>query len=117
MIFGIDLAQKVADGFSGQLHPLTLSRVVVVDYDPVLDEDITETKTFKSEGIVSHYQKGMIAEGAVETNDRQIVILGQPLGTDPEPGDTIEIEEETFTVVGIDERDPASAVFIVQGRL
>lgn len=122
-IFGTDIASLVADSFSGQLVPATLTRTVVAGYDPVTDKEVIETQTFSTEGVVESYSDELIANGIVQTNDRQILLLATPLGTEPTPGDggnhpdKITIEGKTYTVVGIPDRDPAAATYTVQGRL
>lgn len=122
-LFGIDIATQVSGAFAGQLLPATLTREVVTGYDPVTDTETTETQTYTSEGVVESYSDELIANGVVQTNDRKIMLLSQPLGTEPSPGDSdtqpdkITIEGKTFTVVGIPDRDPASATYTIQGRL
>lgn len=122
-LFGVDIAQEVADGFSGQLLAVTLTRQPISDYDSVADEEIKPSPTtYTSEGVVEQYDSRMITEGLVQRNDRKITILAKPLGTTPQPGDQdnepdqVTIKGETFTVISV-EKDPADATYTVQGRL
>lgn len=122
-LFGTDIASLMADSFAGQLVPATLTRTVITGYDPITDEQTTETQTFTTEGVVTAYSDEMIANGVVQTNDREILLLAVPLGTEPTPGsedaqpDKITIEGITYTVVGVPSRDPATATYTVQGRI
>lgn len=124
MLFGVDIAKEISDAFSGELEDVTLTRDNPGTYDPLTDSYSGggTPSTFTSEGIVQKYDKKLIADGVVQRNDREILILAEPLGTVPSNGgdnrkaDSIEIEGETFTVVSVD-KDPATATYIVQGRL
>lgn len=128
-LFGIEIDQIVSDALDGQLKTATLTRdgeyPAGVEYDPIDDryedangDPVSEPsdQEFTTEGIVESYSDKMISEGLVEQNDRKILLIAKKLGTTPKSGDKITIESETYTVVGVPERDPASATWIVQGR-
>lgn len=123
MLFNTDIAQQVHDGFEGQLIDATLKRTVVTGYDPVTDEETTETTEHDCEGFVETYSERMYSEGIVQQNDRKILILANSLDVTPTGGDedtqpdTIEIEGNNFTVVPPVNRDPAGATWTIQGRL
>lgn len=122
MLFDTDIAGEIASAFEGQLKAATLNRTVVSSYDPETDTETTSQETYTTEGIVENYSKKLIAEGVVQSNERKILLLADPLGTTPSPGDNdndpdkITIESETFTVVDV-EKDPANAIYTVRGRL
>lgn len=117
-LFGIEIDQLVSDSLTDQLLTATLTRENPGTYDPITDSYTGggADSTFTTEGIVESYSDKMIAEGLVEQNDRKILLIAKPLGTTPKAGDTITIESEIYTVVGVPERDPASATWMVQGR-
>lgn len=121
-LFGVDIESLVTESLKDQLIPLTLTRTVVGEYDPIEDEQTTTQETYTSEGIVDTYEDRVVAEGLVQSSDRRILILAGPLGTKPSngttdnPPDKITIQGETFTVIDV-HRDPASATYTVQGRL
>lgn len=117
-IFGVDIASIVSDSMSGNLPPVTLRRTVPGTYDPVTDTETAGTdEVFSSYGIVENYSDELRAAGLVTEKDRRILVLAKNLGTTPRAGDIVEIEGQKFTVVGIPERDPASATFVMTGRL
>lgn len=118
MIFGIDIPDIVTTAFAGQLFPVTLKRETPGEYDPVTDTWTGGgTEVFTTEGIVESYSEDMIASGLVTEKHRKILLLAKPLNTEPQAGDMIEIEGQTFTVTGIPERDPATATWTVRGEL
>lgn len=117
-LFGIDIASIVSDTLSGQLKPVTITRDMPGQYDPVTDTwEAGTTEEYRSEGIVEAYSDEMIASGQVTFKDRKITILAKSLGTVPLIGDKISIEGEELTVTGTPARDPASATWTIQGEL
>ncbi|MAO65054.1 MAG: hypothetical protein CL666_08640 [Balneola sp.] len=118
-IFGVDIQGIVSDAFSGQLKPVTLTRENKGDYDPPTDSyrDGADPDTYTTEGIVEDWAAYLVESGAVEANTRKILMIAKPLGTEPKQGDTITIEGDSYMVVGIPERDPDTATWVVQGRV
>lgn len=120
-LFGVDIAQAIYDGFQGQLKTGTLTRRTET-YDPVTDETTINETPHEFEGFVDTYSKRLIADGVVQANDREIMILAKSLDVAPTNGsdgvlaDLIEIDGQTFTTIEV-ERDPAGATYRVQGKL
>lgn len=118
-LFGIEINQIVSDALDGQLKTATLTRENKGTYDAPTDtySGASADSTFTTEGIVESYSDRLISEGVVQQNDRKILLIAKKLGTTPKAGDTITIESVDHTIVGVPERDPASATWIVQGRI
>lgn len=132
-IFGIDVDQIVGSAFSGNLSPVTLTRVGVQEgeYNPVTDryedEDGNpvgppEDQIFTTDGIVPGYsttagRAEMLSTGMITEKEVPILLIATPLGTKPEIGDKITIGSETYTMTGIIEKDPANATWTVKGEL
>lgn len=123
--FGVDIQSVVADAVQGQLRPAVLTRetqggTLNIPEDRYEDGNgdpvAPGTATFNSEGLVEKYSDEMIAAGLATASQRRILLIAKPLGTTPKAGDNIEIDGETFTVVGIPDRDPAGATWIVKGE-
>ena len=125
-LFGVDISQIVTDAFTGQLKEASLVRDEELEYDPIQDAYVDsggnivedpEPQTFTTQGIVESYSDQMKAAGLATEEHRRILLLAKPLNTTPKAGDKITIEGNTHTVVGIPERDPVSATWIVKGQL
>ena len=114
-IAGINIAKLVSDATDGQLLPLTLVRHTADSYDPVASTETNASdNTYTSEGIITDYESGRAENATDEEYDHKIMIIAEKLGTTPQPGDEITIENQTFTVTGTPERDPAGATYTVK---
>lgn len=129
-LFGTDIASAVTDAFTGELLPAVLSREVTGEYDPVDDryEDAEGnpvepgTQTFTSEGIVPAFSSmsgkaQMIESGLITASEVPIMLLLQPLGTDPKITDKVTIDNITYRITGVIEKDPAGATVTVKGEV
>lgn len=116
-LFGIDIAELIAEGFRGKLNPITLSHTTPGEYNAITDtvaDPVTTTTT--SEGIVDEFDMRLEAEGLLTRNQRMLIILADNLAFDPKIGDDISIDSEDFTIVGIPSQDPAKATWTVKGE-
>lgn len=122
-LFGINIAQTVSDALSGQLSPITLTREVPGVYDPVTDMYAEgETLTFTSEGIAPAVssiagRNQMLQSGLITASEEPILIVAIPLGTEPKTGDSLTINNKTYTITGIIESDPSGSTWTVKGEL
>lgn len=122
-LFGIDIAQITTDALQGNLKSATLTRVIPGEYNPVTDTHTDDEEVqFTSEGIIPAWSSTagkaeMLEAGLITSSEIPILLLAQPLGTDPTPGDKIEINGATYTVTGIIEKDPAGATWTIKGEL
>lgn len=120
-LFNVPIAEKIYKGFTGKLHKGTLTRTTS-NYDVDTGEVVTTSTDYDFEGFYEDYNKRLITDGVVQSNDRKILILALSVDVDPSPGDsdnepdTLTLQGNTFTVVAI-KSDPARATWIVQGRL
>lgn len=114
-LFGVDIKSLVTDAFAGQLRPITLTRTIEGEYDPVTDQTTSTTETYTTEGIEENRSKYLEA-GLIASSEVPVLMLAQPLGTAPKAGDKIEIEQQVYTMTGIVERDPAGATWIVRAE-
>lgn len=121
-LFGLDIESLVSEALQGQLTSLTLTRTVVSNYDSGTDSQTSTPETFTSEGIAPAISSiagrfEALGEQLVKENEVPILILAKPLGTDPQAGDKITIDGNTYTVTRVIERDPAGATWTVAGEL
>lgn len=129
-LFGIDIAQIVTTALTGQLRPATLSRKKSGVYHPVADNTTGAIEQeFHSEGIVEAYSQQFLklgltnslasaaTAGALTENSRRVLLLAQPLGTTPISGDLITIDDTSYRVTGIAQKDSAGATFIVEAEI
>lgn len=110
----------VNQGIDPIAYDLTFTRVNE-SFDPSTGETTRSTTQYTVRGIITEYSKRWVAEGVVQANDRQILIL-QPSLQDssgnkvtPQPDDEITYDGQTYVVVDVSE-DPASATWVLQGR-
>jgi len=121
MIFGVDIAGILATQMGPLLLPATLR--VFSTAQTRVDGDLTAgtvkiaTVSTAARGFVETYDtKDQGAGSIVQVGDRKISLLGATLGgMIPVPGDEIDIEGDTYTVVDV-QRDPAAAMFTCQSR-
>lgn len=119
MIFGVDIASIISETLDGQLYEVTLTRKNRGSYDPITDSYVNGGNdfVFHTDGIVENYSDETIARGMVMINDRKVLMTAKKLGTTPKVGDTLTIEGVLYGVIGIPERDPATATWTVQARV
>lgn len=132
-LFGEDIAGLISDALNGELLDATLTRTTNSGtYNSQTDtySGGSTPTTYTTQGIVEQYDISLMQtgdlgkrhKGLIQTNDRKILLLAEPLGVEPSPGDNnqppdqITIDGKTFTVISV-AKDPASATYEVQGRL
>jgi len=72
--------------------------------------------TYSLKAIIEDYSDYSHAEGLVQHGDRKILVLAQSLSVTPQQDDMITVDSsERFQVIAI-ERDPAGALWEIQGR-
>lgn len=117
-LFGVDIQAEIGKAFGGQLVPLTLHSVTPGTRNPSDPTAGTAPTTVDvtSEGIVDSYRESQIDGSLIQQGDKQILILGQPLGdVVPKPSDRVTIEGRSYSLIRV-ERDPAVATYTAQGR-
>jgi len=74
-------------------------------------------RSFTCRGILSAYAEDRIDGTNVKSGDRKVLILGDtlPKGVVPQPGDRIQAEGSTFTIIEVG-RDPDAATYTCQVR-
>lgn len=108
-IFGIDIASIVNDAFSGNLVPLTLTKVTeggVDDYG----QPTTTTVDHTGEGVRSNWKASVALAKGYPTNAVKIIVMQN--GTTPEPSliDTITIMDDEYRIIDI-QKDPVDATW------
>ena len=115
-LFGVDISNIVSSALEGQLRPVTVTRTSEGTYDPVTDEVTgSSSAEYTSEGIEENRRK-YLESGLIESHEVPVLILAQPLETEPRADDKLEIDGNMYTVVDLIERDPAGAIYIVRCR-
>ena len=118
VLFGVDFKQVIGNVTKGQLNEGTLTRTEETGYDPVTDEPITTVTEYPFEGIVEEYEQRLIEAGVVQAKDRKISIISDSLLTVPQTTtDAINMQSQKFTIIKVEQGDPAGATWEVQGRL
>jgi len=121
-LFNTDIAGQIESALTGQIKQATVKRTTTGTYDPVNDSQSTTTASYDTEGFVEDYNERLKVEGVVQDNDRRIILLANPLDIVPSVGDNdnkpdeVEIEGDSYTIMHV-ERDPAGAIYTIQGRL
>lgn len=133
-LFGIDLSRTIASAFRGQLLAgILLKRNAGTRgvggggiAPPGFPGGGGGTPTFFTTGT-SPTETAYAFEGIIENRDDQVIngtlvsqrgefvlILGGSLATGIEPvkGDRVIIEASTYTIIAVEERDPAGATFL-----
>lgn len=126
-LFGIDIAQLVADNIGPGVLPLTLVKREPGSRTPgSLSAGTNPTTTSHTgRGFISDYSEVQIGQQAgggegrtlVQRGDRRVIILGNTLSPAavPEPGDRVTIEGDEYSIVNV-MRDPAAATYTCQVR-
>lgn len=119
-LFGLDIAGLVADGISGAggLVPGTITTQVTAPRDP-LDPTAERAKTPQVstfDGFVERLTSTRRSGSSVFEAGEYVSILGATLepAMVPAPGDVIVIEETTYTVEAVADRDPAAALYVLK---
>lgn len=117
VLFGLNIAQLVADGISsagGVLTGVLIKRTSTGRTPGNLTGGRNPTDASHSfQGFVENRNEVRSGGTLVSAAGQFVSILGAtlPSGITPESGDQIEIEGTTFNVLGVPGRDPAAAVY------
>lgn len=119
-LFGLDIAGMVADGIAGAggLVPGTITTQVLAARDPLkptVERGRTPvTSTF--DGFVERLTSTRRSGSSVFEAGEYVSILGATLepAMVPAPGDVIQIEDHTYTVEALADRDPAAALYVLK---
>jgi hypothetical protein len=113
-LFGVDIAGKIARSLGPKLLPATLIKVIPGSRARAnLAGGVHATTTeHTARGVVETYQAAQVDGAMILRGDRRVLLLAGTIadGEVPAPGDRIEIEGGTYSVVGV-ERDPAGAQY------
>lgn len=112
------LPATVGKALSGIFLDATLTRGSVPDspsYD-AWDPPAAIDTEHSCKAIVENYSDRYRAEGLVGVKDRKVLVLADSLDVTPIAGDRVTISGITFTVVDV-RTDPATAVWVLQGRM
>lgn len=119
-LFGLDIAGLVADGISGAggLVPGVITTQVTAARDP-LDPTAERAKTpsvHTFDGFVERLTSMRRSGSSVFEAGEYVSILGASLepAMVPGPGDVIQIEDFTYTVEALADRDPAGALYVLK---
>lgn len=131
-LFGADIAGAILGALGSQVLDAVLTRKTPGTRGPgaiTAGQTVGETTTsYPCKGFTDQWRRSNLGSTAeryggrtgtlVEENDRKIVLLGASLpdDIDPQEGDVIQIEGQSFTIVGAIDRDPAGATFACRGR-
>lgn len=114
-LFGLNIKSIISGAVKGGLRPIYLTRTVEGAYDPITDQTTTTTETYTTEGIEENRTK-FYESGLISSTEVPILLIADPLGTDPKKGDEVSIDGNEYTITGILERDPASATWTVKAE-
>jgi len=115
-LFGVDIAQEIADAFDGQLVTGTLTKRTAgtrTSGNLTGGTNYTEA-SFSFNGFLDNKEDVVQAGTLVVKGGQYVVIIAQSLNsgnTVPEPKDKITIEGQAFEIVDVPRRDPAAATF------
>ena len=114
-LFGVDIAQELANAFSGQLLTGTLTRVTPGTRTPgqlTGGTNPTET-THAFEGFIEDKTEVRREGTLVSRGGKFVSILGASVSPAavPQQGDKVTIEGVDYTIVEIAGRDPAAALY------
>ena len=114
----VKLPAAIAKALNGIFLDATLTRSTVPAspsynaWDPPTPSDTA----YACKAIVESYSDRYRAEGLVGLKDRKVLILADSLDVTPQANDRITISGVTFLAVDV-QTDPATAVWVVQGRM
>ena len=117
-LFGNDIAGRLNRAFSGKVLKGTLNKLTKGT------RTTGELTAGPSQSFTSSTFNGFFEDAttrtfrgtAIEAGDRIVAIFGDSLSAVPAVGDTIELENETFQVVGQISRDPDAALYFFKVR-
>ena len=114
-LFGLDIAQLVADNLGDSLPEGVLKKKVAGGRDP---DDSTKQlpSTYTNHTCAAFrddYDEGTLGATAIRREKSVISIIGDTIegGVVPHKGDIINLEGEDWTIDGVPGRDPAGAVY------
>lgn len=119
-LFGLDIAGLVADGISGAggLVPGAITTQVTAPRDPLdpTAERAKKPQVSTFDGFVERLTSTRRSGSSVFEAGEYVSILGATLepAMVPAPGDVIVIEETTYTVEAVADRDPAAALYVLK---
>ena len=114
-LFGVDIVAEIARELKGQLVPGTLTKVTAgtrTTGDLAAGTQPT-TLTHSFEGFLENRTERRIPGTLVATGGMILSILGGslPAGVEPAAGDRATIEGSEYSIISIEKRDPAGALF------
>ena len=119
-LFGVDIAGIVHDNISDGILSATLTQRIEREPD---ESNLTAppASTYADHpcnGFTDGFTLEEVGQNDVLKDDRKITIIGDslPAGIIPQKGDKIFIEDLSFDVLGIIDRDPAAATYLVHAR-
>ena len=115
-LFGVDIAGIVNDTVGSGLLPATLHHVTQGERGSDVTAGRSQSITdYQTTGVIGSYNERFVDGSNIRSGDRRITLMGEPLPVEPQPGDRVNIEELTFTVVSV-RQDASRATFVIQGR-
>lgn len=121
-LFGVDIAQEIADAFEGELQEGSFVRTTAGARDPnnlsagkAAGASTTHTFTGYIETVDAVYQGDSLVRDAGE----RVAILGasvSPLVV-PRIGDVVSLGGKTLKLVKLLERDPAEALYLFEAEV
>lgn len=119
-LFGIDIAAEVHKEVSKGLLDATLHSIV----PGTPGADLTAgnnpvTTDHACKGFVDEYSEKLVDGNRIRAGDKKILLIGNSINggaTVPKAGDGVTIEGERYDIVGVPQRDPAAATYVLQGR-
>lgn len=119
-LFGIDIAQQLANAMGPGLLPGTL---VKITHGNRVDGSLTAgraatTASYTYKGILDDYTDRQREDSLIQLGDRKALILTKTLSDisiEPVPGDQITMSGDTYRIIKVT-RDPADATFECQVR-
>lgn len=115
---GIDIAELVNQNISPSMIPATLIKVesAGIGPDPGVGGN-TETLHI-GKGMIEDYKEDAINGTSIQLGDKKVLLIANSFVSKPVPegGDKITIENKTWSLVRVIERDPAGATYLCQVR-
>ncbi len=120
-LFGVDIAGIVEKEIAPGLLDAVLTKTTVGDRTAgsLTSGKAQTTSPFTCKGVITEFKNQYRNGTQVKEGDKKILIIRNtlPPNVTPDMGDTIKIEDVTYTVAAPVTRDPADATYTIQGRL
>jgi hypothetical protein len=109
MSFLDDLPDLIGDALGDEFLPATLTRVTTAAPNPATPwiPGEASSATYSCRAIHDTWGATWLAGGLVGSDEVKVVILAATLAVEPQPGDTVTIRGETFTIVPAGAGKPA----------